>query len=54
MKDVADVIKREQARLLTFIRRHVPGARDAEDILQDVFYRLVEANRLLMPIDPAT
>jgi RNA polymerase sigma factor (sigma-70 family) len=52
MKD--DVFRREQARLLAFIRRRVPDARDAEDILQDVFYRLVEANRLLMPIDHVT
>jgi RNA polymerase sigma factor (sigma-70 family) len=32
----------------------VPDPRDAEDILQDVFYKLVEANRLLMPIDHVT
>jgi len=32
----------------------VPDARDAEDILQDVFYALVEANRLLMPIEHVT
>jgi RNA polymerase sigma factor (sigma-70 family) len=38
----------------TFIRRRVPDPRDAEDILQDVFYELVEANRLLMPIEHVT
>jgi RNA polymerase sigma factor (sigma-70 family) len=32
----------------------VPHTRDAEDILQDVFYKLVEANRLLMPIEHVT
>src|SRR6476646_7163840 len=48
---IADVVTREQARLRNFIRRRVPDPRDAEDILQDVFYELVEANRLLMPID---
>jgi RNA polymerase sigma factor (sigma-70 family) len=48
---IADVIKREQARLRNFIRRRVADPRDVEDILQDVFYKLVEANRLLMPID---
>jgi Sigma-70 region 2 len=42
------VVKREQSRLRNFIRRRVPDPRDAEDILQDVFYKLVEANRLLM------
>jgi RNA polymerase sigma factor (sigma-70 family) len=51
---IADVVKREQSRLRNFIRRRVPDPRDAEDILQDVFYRLVEANRLLMPIDHIT
>jgi RNA polymerase sigma factor (sigma-70 family) len=51
---ISEVVKREQSRLLNFIRRRVPDARDAEDILQDVFYELVEANRLLMPIDHVT
>jgi RNA polymerase sigma factor (sigma-70 family) len=51
---IADVVRREQSRLRMFIRRRVPDARDAEDILQDVFQRLVEANRLLMPIDHVT
>src|SRR5579859_1434493 len=51
---ISDVVKREQSRLRNFIRRRVPDPGDAEDILQDVFYRLVEANRLLMPIDHVT
>ena len=51
---IAEVVEREQSRLRRFIRRRVPDPRDAEDILQDVFYRLVEANRLLMPIDYVT
>src|SRR5262245_54832874 len=51
---ISDVVKREQSRLLQFIRRRVPDPGDAEDILQDVFYRLVEANRLLMPIEHVT
>src|SRR6202162_2467260 len=51
---IAEVVKREQARLRNFIRRRVPDPGDAEDILQDVFYRLVEANRLLMPIEHIT
>ena len=51
---IADVFRREQSRLRNFIRRRVPDPRDAEDILQDVFYRLVEANRLLMPIEHVT
>jgi RNA polymerase sigma factor (sigma-70 family) len=51
---ISDVVKRERSRLRNFIRRRVPDPRDAEDILQDVFYELVEANRLLMPIDHVT
>src|SRR3954468_24121129 len=51
---ISDVVTRQQSRLLRFIRRRVPDPRDAEDILQDVFYELVEANRLLMPIDHVT
>lgn len=48
---ISQVVGQERSRLLNFIRRRVPDPRDAEDILQDVFYELVEANRLLMPID---
>ena len=51
---VAEVIKREQCRLRNFIRLRVADPSDVEDILQDVFYKLVEANRLLMPIDHIT
>ena len=51
---ISDVVKREQSRLRNFIRRRVPDPRDAEDILQDVFYELVEANRLLVPIGHVT
>lgn len=51
---ISRVVEEERSRLLNFIRRRVPDPRDAEDILQDVFYELVEANRLLMPIDHIT
>ena len=51
---ISDVVQREQSRLRNFIRRRVPDPSDAEDILQEVFYRLVEANRLLMPIEHVT
>jgi RNA polymerase sigma factor (sigma-70 family) len=51
---IADVVHREQPRLRNFIRRRVADPRDAEDILQDVFSALVEANRLLMPIEHVT
>jgi len=51
---ISEVVKREQSRLRNFIRRRVPDPGDAEDILQEVFYELVEANRLLMPIEHVT
>ena len=51
---IADVVSREESRLRNFIRRRVADPRDVEDILQDVFSELVEANRLLMPIDHVT
>ena len=51
---ISEVVKREQSRLRNFIRKRVPDPRDTEDILQEVFYELVEANRLLMPIEHIT
>jgi RNA polymerase sigma factor (sigma-70 family) len=50
----SEALKQEQSRLRSFIRRRVPDPRDAEDILQDVFCELAEANRLLMPIEHVT
>ena len=51
---ITEAVKQEQSRLRNFIRRRVPDPRDAEDILQDVFYALIEANRLLVPIEHLT
>jgi RNA polymerase sigma factor (sigma-70 family) len=42
--------ERERRRLLAFIRRRIPDEIDAEDLLQDVFYELVEAYRMMKPI----
>ncbi len=53
-RQISEIIAEERSRLHNFIRRRVPDPRDAEDILQDVFYELVEANRLLMPIEHIT
>jgi RNA polymerase sigma factor (sigma-70 family) len=47
---IAEAVAAERARLKNFIRRRVPDARDVEDILQDVFYELVEAYRMMKPI----
>jgi len=51
---ISEAVARDQSRLREFIRRRVANREEAEDILQDVFYELVEANRLLMPIDHVT
>jgi RNA polymerase sigma factor (sigma-70 family) len=51
---ISEVVRREQGRLRNFIRRRVRDAGDTEDVLQDVFYELVAANRLLMPIEHVT
>jgi len=40
---IAETVERERGKLRNFIRRRVPDPGDAEDILQDVFYELVEA-----------
>jgi RNA polymerase sigma factor (sigma-70 family) len=48
---ISEVIRREQARLRNFVRKRVADAGDAEDILQDVFYELVESYRDLKPIE---
>jgi RNA polymerase sigma factor (sigma-70 family) len=53
-RKISEIVAEEQSRLRNFIRRRVPDPSDVEDILQEVFYELVEANRLLMPIDHVT
>jgi RNA polymerase sigma factor (sigma-70 family) len=51
---ISEVVARERPRLRNFIRRRVPDPGDAEDVLQDIFTKLVEVNRLFMPIDHVT
>jgi RNA polymerase sigma factor (sigma-70 family) len=51
---IAEIVVKERPRLRNFIRRRVPDPAEVEDIVQDVFYRLVEANRLLVPISNVT
>src|SRR6202162_4009289 len=53
-RQISEIVAEERSRLRNFIRRRVPDPSDAEDIVQEVFYRLVEANRLLMPIEHVT
>ncbi|MGO9275895.1 MAG: RNA polymerase sigma factor [Terriglobia bacterium] len=53
-RQITKVVAEERSRLRNFIRRRVPDPSDVEDIVQEVFYELVEANRLLMPIEHVT
>lgn len=48
---ISETVAREQARLRQFIRKRVPDAGDAEDIVQEVFYELVDAYRLMKPVE---
>jgi RNA polymerase sigma factor (sigma-70 family) len=48
---LSEAIERERPRLRSFIRKRVADARDAEDILQEIFYELVEAYRLMKPVE---
>lgn len=51
---ISEAIEREQSRLRNFIRRRVADRDDAEDVLQDVFYELVEAYRMMKPVEQVT
>ena len=53
-RQISEIVSEERSRLRNFIRRRVPDDADVEDIVQEVFFELVEANRLLMPIDHVT
>jgi RNA polymerase sigma factor (sigma-70 family) len=53
-RQISEIVAEERSRLRNFIRRRVPDPSDAEDIVQEVLYELVEANRLLMPIEHVT
>ena len=53
-RQIAEAIDREQPRLRNFIRRRVADREDAEDILQEVFYELVEAYRMIKPVEQVT
>jgi RNA polymerase sigma factor (sigma-70 family) len=53
-RQISRIVAEERSRLRNFIRRRVPNPADVEDLLQEVFYELVQANRLLMPIDHVT
>src|SRR5262249_45109906 len=51
---ISEAIDRDQARLRNFIRRRVADPSEAEDILQDVFFELIEAYRMMKPVEQVT
>ncbi len=51
---IAQALERDEARLRSFIRKRVIDTGDAEDILQDVFYELIQTYRLMKPIEQVT
>lgn len=51
---ISEVFAQQSSRLRSFIRRRVPNESDVEDLVQEVFYELVQANRVLLPIDYVT
>src|SRR5713226_1674231 len=51
---ISEAFKREQTRLRNFIRKRVADPSDADDILQEVFYELVEAYRMMQPVEQVT
>src|ERR1700752_3647248 len=51
---ISEAIERERPRLRNFIRKRVADQSDAEDILQDVFYELVETYRMMKPVEQVT
>lgn len=53
-QQISEAVSRDQPRLRNFIRRRVADPGDAEDILQDVFYELVEAYRMMKPVEQVT
>jgi len=51
---LAEAMEREEPRLRSFIRKRVLNSSDAEDVLQDVFYELISAYRLMKPVEQVT
>ena len=50
---IVAALERERPRLIHWLRRQVADPGDVEDVLQDVFYELVAAYRLLQPVEQA-
>lgn len=50
-ESIRQTVEKERRRLLEFIRKRVPTQEDAEDVLQDVFFELVNTYRLMKPVE---
>ena len=52
-RQITEIVAREESRLRNFIRSWVPQEADVEDVLQDVFFELIEAQRMVTPLRQA-
>jgi RNA polymerase sigma factor (sigma-70 family) len=52
-RQISEAVEQQRFRLRNFIRRRVADPGDVEDILQEVFFELVEAYRLMKPVEIA-
>lgn len=50
-RQISEIIAEEGSRLRNFIRKRVPNEADVEDLLQEVFFEVIEANRLMEPVE---
>jgi RNA polymerase sigma factor (sigma-70 family) len=51
---ISQALERDEPKLRSFIRKHVADTSEAEDILQDVFYELIETYRMMKPVEHVT
>jgi RNA polymerase sigma factor (sigma-70 family) len=49
-RQISEIIAEERSRLRNFIRKRVPNEADAEDLLQEVFFEVIEAYRMMEPV----
>ena len=49
-----EALERDEPRLRSFIRKRVRDVGEAEDILQDVFFELLETYRFMKPMEQVT
>ncbi len=49
--NINEIVQNYGKRLRAFIRKRVKQTEDADDILQEVFYQLSEADKMMKPID---